>query len=1177
MGRAQGMEHGPGEIRYQARGFWALVVTQFQGAFNDNVYQWLIIFSLIASMGAGLDGGHVDLSWIREGWSMDPYDYVTGLSGILFSLPFIIFPSMFGALADRVSKGRLATATKVLEVAIMIAGGLAFVYGNIYIIWFLLFMMATQSAMFGPAKYGIMPEILPESRLSWGNGIIQMGTLAAVILGTLAGGKLHGMYEDRLYIVSMFLVLLSMSGVLSSLWITRPPAANPGLAIPMNPLLPWKGMGRYFRVIWSDRILLNVVIGYVYFWFAGSLVRNNLIKFGGDTLGLSEALQTGLIGAVTIGIGIGAVAAGYLSRGKIEMGLVPIGAMGMALFAGLLAVPAVDFAYLSQGTEGAGAYYYFVAMSSFGLGFFAGMFDVPLAAAIQHRSPKGTVGGVIATTNMLTFVGMAGSNAMFMGLGTVGLSTYQVFLFTALLSLAIGVYISIRLPHLFLRAGLWILSSTLIRFRVAGRHNLPDDGPVLLVGTPISVIDCLAFYASTDREVYFVMGSAATGTGWLGRLARKLNVVLVPRSATEREQAEVASKIRALLASGATVCINREQRAEADGLPFAWARDYHGLVEGTGAVVVPFYMSRLWQSLYIFVDNKLKWRRPKQLPFPIDIRYGEAYQDVPTVAEVQDTIRRLGREVHTTRPLRFPLLHHGFVKMARRNLRKMAVADALTGQLSYFKTLVGSIVFARKLRRVLDEREMVGVLLPPSVGGVLANLSLMMLGKVAVNLNYTANNEVIASCASQCGITQVLTSKKLLERLPLDVPGETIFMEDIKASVSGKDRLIAMVLGLCCPVRLLDKLLGAKPRTPDDLATVIFSSGSEGAPKGVMLTHRNFIANIDGALEIFPHDRNCCIVGFLPFFHSFGFMATLWLPLINGLRGIYHANPLEPKVIGKLTEEHRGTLMIGTSTFMQGFIRRCEPEQLASLEFVVCGAEKLAPRVRTAFLERFGVEPLEGYGTTECAPAVAANIPDCASPGFFSPGTKHGSIGRAIPGLEVKVVDPDSGEARPLETDGLLLVKGPNIMRGYLHNPDKTNEVLRDGWYTTGDIAHLDADGFIHITDRLARFSKIAGEMVPHTKVEETLHELLSLSEQRMAVASVPDAQKGERLVVLHTLVDEELDQLLKALAKSGMPNLWAPKPSAFFCIAEIPVLGTGKMDIKTIKRLALELDHGDG
>ena len=1162
-----------GEIQYRPKGFWALVVTQFQGAFNDNVYQWLIIFSLIATLSSGLGAGRVDLSWTGFDWFVDPYDYVTGLSGILFSLPFIIFPSLFGALADRYSKGRLATVTKVLEVGIMTAGGLAFLYGNITIIWCLLFLMATQSAMFGPVKYGIMPEILPETRLSWGNGIIQMGTLAAVILGTLAAGKLHGLFADRLYVVSLFLVLLSAGGVFSSLWISRPPAANPGMVLPMNPLLPWKGMGRYFGMIWHDKVLLNVVIGYVYFWFAGSLVRNNLIKFGGSTLGLSEGLQTGLIGAVTIGIGIGALAAGYLSRNKIEMGLIPIGALGMALFAGLLAIPATGFNALSQSAGGVGGYYYFVAFSSFGLGFFAGMFDVPLASAIQHRSPKGSVGGIIATTNMLTFVGMAGANLGFIGLGAVGLSTYQVFLFTAVMSLLIGVYISLRLPHLFVRAGLWALANTFFRVRVAGRQHVPDEGAALLVGTPISFIDCLAFYAGTDREVHFVVGEAIFGRPLMGRIARLLQVIPVKAGATEADQAALAGQIRDLLAGGAVVCINDERAAEAEGAPFAWTGDYAALLEGLDVPVVPFYQTRMWETLYVFRDGRVQWRLPKHLPFPIDIRYGEPLDVDTTVESVKKVIRGLGRAVHTERPLRFPLLHHGFVKMARRNLRKTAVADVLTGRLNYFKTLVGSIVFARKFKTVLDGQPMVGVLLPPSVGGVLANVGLTMLGRIPVNLNYTANNETLASCAEQCNLTQVLTSKKLLERLPLDVPGEPIFMEDIKTQVTGKDRVLAMALALSCPVRLLEKLLGAPPRKPDDLATIVFSSGSEGEPKGVMLSHRNLIANIDGTLEVFPNHRDSCLVGFLPFFHSFGYMATLWLPLIHGIRGIYHANPLEPKVIGKLIGQYRGTIMIGTSTLLQGFIRRCEPEQLSSLEFVVCGAEKLAPRIRVAFKERFGIEPLEGYGTTECAPAVSANIPDCASPGFYSLGTRHGTIGRPIPGLEVKIVDSDTGRELPLGSDGLLLVRGPNIMRGYLNRPEKTAEVLQDGWYTTGDIAHLDADGFIAITDRLARFSKIAGEMVPHTKVEETLHTLLDLTEQRLAVASVPDQQKGERLIVLHTLDPEQLELLLKAIATSGMPNLWAPRASAFYQIDELPVLGTGKMDIKKIRQLALVLE----
>jgi len=1189
MSSAQHPAGHASEIVYKPKGFWALVVTQFQGAFNDNVYQWLIVFSLIASLSTGEGGGLIELrfpafsfSIFGYGWSfagfdpklsMAPYDYVSGISRVLFSLPFILLPSLFGALSDRFSKGKLATVTKVLEVGIMVAGGLAFLWGNTTVIWCLLFLMATQSAMFGPVKYGIMPEILPERRLSWGNGIIQMGTIAAVILGTLAAGKLHGMFAERLYLVSAFLVLFSLSGMASSLWISRPPAANPGLPIPKNPLLPWSGMGRYFKVIWRDRVLLNVVIGYVYFWFAGSLVQANLIKFGGDTLGLSESMQTGLIGAVVMGIGIGAVAAGYLSRGKIEMGLVPLGALGMAFFGGLLAVPS---GFWNSIVGGAGAYYVLVASCSFGLGFFAGLFDVPLAAAIQHRAPKGTVGGVIATTNMLTFVGLAASGFVFMGLGAFGLSTYQVFLVTAGLSLAIGWYISVRLPHLFLRAGLWILSNTVCRIHVAGRQHMPDSGAVLLVGTHISFIDCLAFYASTDRDVHFVMGEEIYERPLMGRLARMLRIIPVKRGATEADQASLAEAVRRCLADGGVVCLNIERRAASGGTPFAWCDGYECLLANTDAALVPFYQSRLWESLYVFRDGEISWRLPKRIPFPIDIRFGEDLPVDSTLSVMRATLNKLGNAVHSERPLRFRNLHHGFVKMARRNLFKTAIADVLSGRLNYFKTLVGSIVFARKLKTVLDGQEMVGILLPPSVGGVLANTGLSLLGRVPINLNYTANNEVIASCAAQCHVTQVLTSKKVLERLPLEVPGETVFLEDIKDSVTGKDRLIAMAIALFCPRMLLDKVLGAPYRGPDDLATVIFSSGSEGAPKGVMLTHKNIITNIDSALEVFPNHRDSCLVGFLPLFHSFGYMATLWLPLTHGLRGAYHSNPLEPKIIGKLIKEYQGTIMIGTSTLLQGFLRRCEPEQMASLEFVVCGAEKLAPRIRMAFKEKFVLEPLEGYGTTECAPAVAANIPDCASPGFFSPGTSHGTIGRPIPGLEVKIVHSETGDEMPLGEDGLLLVRGPNIMQGYLDQPEKTAIVLQDGWYTTGDIAHLDEDGFITITDRLARFSKIAGEMVPHTKVEETLHSLLDLTEQRLAVTSVPDAQKGERLVVLHTLIEEELERLLKAIRASEMPNLWAPRANSFHLVEEIPVLGTGKMDIKTVKRIALDLNPNE-
>ncbi len=1171
------------EPTFQPRGFWALVVTQFQGAINDNLYQWLIIYSLIATLESTVDGGVLHFSWMGLNGTATPYDYVNGLSTILFSLPFILFPSLFGALADKYSKGSLAVVTKVMEVGIMVAGGVAFYIGAPTFIWLMLFLMATQSALFGPVKYGIMPETLPEHRLSWANGIIQMTTLAAVILGIVMAGKIFSLFADRLYLTSLVLIGFSAVGIISSLSISRPPAANPHLSIPLNPLLPWKGMGRYFGIIWRDRVLFNVVIGYIYFWFAGALVRSNIVKLAGDTLNLGESYQSALLGAVVLGIGFGALAAGFLSRNKIETGIIPIGALGMALFGALMAIPHDVYGYvipapLADGGTSAspGTYFYFLAFSTFGLGFFAGAFDVPLAASIQHRAPRGTVGGIIATTNMLTFVGMAGSGVLFMALGLLGLSTYQVFLLTALMSLGIGIYISLRLPHLFLRAGLWVLANTLVRIRVHNRAQFPQEGGALLVGNHISFIDCLALYGATDRDIHFVMGASVMKRPLIGRLASLLHAVPVLDDGSEATQREMTQRIRHLLAAGEIVCINNECRCTADGAPFPWSSDYSPLTQNLQIAVIPFFMTRLWESLYIYRDGKLAWRRPKQVPFPIDLRFGEHYPaDVP-VTTLHATIRQLGREVHTERPLRVTLLHRGFVRMARRNLRKMAVADALSGRLSYFKVLVGSIVFARKLHKRLDQQKMVGVILPPSVGGTLTNIALQLMGRVPINLNYTASSEVIASCARQCGVTQVLTSKKVLERLPLTIPGETILLEDIRDGVRGVDRLVAMILGLCCPVSILERLWGTGGRRSDDLATIVFSSGSEGEPKGVMLTHRNIITNIDATLEVFPNDRQSCIVGFLPFFHSFGFTATLWLPLIHGIRGIYHSNPLEPKIIGKLIGLHDGTIMIGTSTFMQGFIRKCTREQLESLAFIVCGAEKLAPRVRLAFKEKFGLEPLEGYGTTECAPVVSANITDCASPGFFSPGTRHGSIGRPIPGVEVRVVDTQSGAPVPVGETGLLLVKGPNIMQGYLNQPEKTATVLKDGWYETGDIAQLDEDGFITITDRLARFSKVAGEMVPHTRVEETLHTLLQLTEQRLAVAGVPDTQKGERLVVLHTLTDEELEALLVALKTSDMPNLWIPKANAFYRIDEIPVLGTGKMDIKAVKQMALAFDLGD-
>jgi len=374
------------------------------------------------------------------------------------------------------------------------------------------------------------------------------------------------------------------------------------------------------------------------------------------------------------------------------------------------------------------------------------------------------------------------------------------------------------------------------------------------------------------------------------------------------------------------------------------------------------------------------------------------------------------------------------------------------------------------------------------------------------------------------------------------------------------------------PVGLLEKYLGNKYKVSmDDLATVIFSSGSTGSPKGVMLSHYNIASNIQQIGQTFDLGKDDRILGVLPFFHSFGFTGTLWLPGILGSGSVYHPNPVDGRGIGSLVSRYNVTFLLATPTFLQIYMRACTPEQFGSVQFALVGAEKLPERLAVSFEDKFGLRPMEGYGTTETSPVVTINTWDFRSAGFRQVGGKRGSIGHPLPGMVARIVDPDNGESMAPGQSGLLLVKGPNVMQGYLGQEDKTAEVLDEGWYTTGDIAAMDEDGFLTITDRLSRFSKIGGEMVPHIKVEEKLHELGKLTEQTFVVTGVPDEKKGERLVVLYQNLDKVMiENVNEELITSDLPNIWKPRSDHFFKVDTLPYLGTGKLDLKQIKILAV-------
>ncbi len=506
------------------------------------------------------------------------------------------------------------------------------------------------------------------------------------------------------------------------------------------------------------------------------------------------------------------------------------------------------------------------------------------------------------------------------------------------------------------------------------------------------------------------------------------------------------------------------------------------------------------------------------------------------------------------------------IRNARRHPLRLALADEIRGPVNCLQALTGAIALARALRRRWRGQERVGVLLPPSVGGALVNLAASVSGRATVNLNYTTGRVGMETAARKAELRTVVTSRRFVEQANLELPqnATVVWLEDVAAAIGKLERMLSLGLAIAGPIRVIQWAVGANACADVDAdSTIIFSSGSTGEPKGVPLSHFNVLSNAQAAQEVLGFGVADRLVHVLPFFHSFGnFM--LWAGIHSGAASVLIPNPLDAAAVGKTVERYGGTMMCATPTFLEIYRKRIPPEQFASLRIVVAGGEKLTRPIGAAFEKHFGKAILQGYGCTECAPVVAVNRP-------VKGGSKAGSVGRPLPGMEARVTDPDTFEPLPAGRPGMLLVKGPNVMRGYLDGDARTAGALRDGWYVTGDIACVDHEGFITITDRLARFAKIGGEMVPHGRVEEMLHTVMEQETQVFAVTSVPDKKKGESLAVVHVYEEDRIPEVCDALRAHGMPNIFIPKPGNFVRVDALPVLGTGKIDLQAVKQLASE------
>jgi acyl-[acyl-carrier-protein]-phospholipid O-acyltransferase/long-chain-fatty-acid--[acyl-carrier-protein] ligase len=1120
-------------------GFWSLIATQFQGAFNDNGLKFFVIFLILGTNPTDSEK-----------------DLLVFYVGNLFAVPFLLFSMAGGYLADRFSKRTVAIGTKIFEIFAMLFAIYAFSSGSTRMAFAVIFLASTQAAFFGPAKYGLLPELLPDELLSWGNGILELTTFIAIIAGAVAGPLLAERFHGRELYAGLIFGACTLIGLTTSFTITRVPAADPTRRFRFN---IFSDLIKQVRIVRPDRTLHLAVVGNTYFWFLGALLQFVIVFYGREVLHIDETHGGYLQAALAIGIGIGSYAAGLLSAGKIEYGLIPLGAIGMSLFAFAISIHGLTFLE--------------VVVLLAALGCSGGFFIVPINALIQHRPTEDKKGSVIAFANFLSFVGVIGASAIYSGFTHylhVGLGSF--FIGTAVLSLAATAYVLWLLPDSLLRLVLWMLAHTLYRLDVAGRERLPARGGALLVPNHVSMADAVLLLAALDRPVRFLMFKGSYDHPLVKPFAKILGVIPISSDQGPREMIHSLRRATQALEDGELVCIFPEGQMTRIGQMMPFRRGMERIIKGVDVPIIPVNLDGVWGSIFSFSGGRFLWKFPRHLPYPVRVTFGMPLPATSSAQEARQAVQDLGAEAFERRKRHMQPLPRTFLYTMRRHPFRFAMADGQTPKLTFFAVLARTLVLARRLRKTWQGQEMVGVLLPPSIPGALVNFAAVLMGKVPVNLNYTASRETLESCAKQCNLKTVVTARAFLERVHVEPPAEAIFLEDLARKPRFTERLGA-ALAFFLPAGSVQKYAGAERKTQlEDIATIIFSSGSTGEPKGVVLTHYNVAANVEQLSQVFLLHSNDRIMGILPFFHSFGFTGTLCLPAATGIGVVFHPNPLDSRVIGALVNKYAVTMLLATPTFLNAYTRRCEPEQFGSLRFVMAGAEKLPDRISQAFEDRFGIRPLEGYGCTECSPAVTVNTIDFRAASFRQVGAKRGTIGHPLPGMTVKIVDLESQQPLGVNQPGLLFVRGPNVMRGYLNQPEKTAAVLRDGWYNTGDIAMLDEDGFLRVTDRLSRFSKIGGEMVPHIKVEDKLHELAHATEQMFVVTAVPDERKGERLMVLHTLPEDKLKETLELLLKCDLPALWRPRPDQFLRVEKLPYLGTGKLDLRKARELAEEV-----
>lgn len=1123
------------------RRFAPLFWCQFFSAFNDNYLKTSVLFVITFQVASNLTGP------------------LSQLAGAALIAPFFLLSALGGEIADRYDKSRVARKLKFVEIWVTAIGVAGFALQSLSLLFVALVSFGCIAALFGPIKYGILPDHLKSEELPAGNALVEGGTFLAVLAGTILAGFTAASGGGN-WIVGCLTIGLSVLGWLSARMMLPTGEAAPNLKINANILL---SSFIELRALKSDRqqFWLGLVISW--FWLIGAVVLALIPEFVAGTLGGGPGVVTLFSTIFAVGIGLGSGLAALLSRPKIILLLTPIAGVLIGLFAIDLGLATIGYHPRSTGIGAvdflASGFGVHIALDLFGLAAAGGLYVVPAFAQLQANAGPDRRARVVAAVNILNALFMTGGSIGAALIQAQGVTTPGLLILIGVLAVIIAFLIFRSSPGSRLHDLVSLIYRLLFRVEVVGIENLKliEGRHAVITPNHLSFLDAPLVFAAIDCQPVFAIDTLISQRWWVKPFLR-----FVPALPIDPMRPMATRLLISAVKDGKRVVIFPEGRLTVTGTLMK-VYDGAGLIaEKAGAVVLPVHIEGLERSYFgrmkahqvrraLFPKVRLTILPPREIQLDPDLKGRRRRQ------AAGDALYRIMSDAQfQTANIDRSLFRAVLDAASREKPNWPALEDPVSGVLSSKRMLLGARVLGSKLMQLASEASAVGVMLPNSNGAVVTVLALMSARRVVAMINFTAGPTNILAACKVANIKTILTSRAFIEKGRLQPVIDAIstgvgivYLEDVRAGIGTLDKLRGL-LGWRRPL-----VPDADPNSP---AAILFTSGSEGTPKGVVLSHRNILANVAQVAARIDFGRNDKVFNVLPVFHAFGLTGGLFLPLTSGVPLFSYPSPLHYRLIPELLYWSNATVLFGTDTFLQGYARSANPYDFRSLRFVVAGAEAVKDQTRKVWMEKFGMRILEGYGVTECAPVLAVNTLMCS---------RYGTVGRLLPDIE--------HELKPVEgvTGGRLLVRGPNIMLGYLRaEAPGVIEPLTDGWHDTGDIVEIDTDGYVAIRGRAKRFAKIAGEMVSLAAVENLASAVWPQSPS--AVVARPDPKRGERVVLVATKPDATRSEFQTAARSlGGASDLMMPQ--SVLVVDSLPLLGSGKIDYPALQKLVESLEAG--